>query len=231
MKENNALIYGYNEYGLEIAKNIVSKYKNIVILTLNDDINMDSSDFKVEKFDLSDKWEELNLKYDIENSKVFCTLMDVAQNIFLTISLKSAYKDISIVALANSSEDVNKLYMAGASKVIPIVETTARIITDMLKKPILTNVLHSILYEDGELKVMQLKVTNDEYFKDKYTAEIDWSVFGSVLVLSIVHEDMSKEFVYSSKSKHNYIKRGDILISVGYEADLDKFRNMIGEYV
>jgi len=232
MKETNALIFGYNEYGLEIAKNILSEYKNIVILSLNDDvIDSKEHDFVVEKFDLSDDWEEINLKYDLENSRVFCTLMDIAKNIFLTISLRSAYKDISIIALADNAEDSNKLHMAGADKVIPIVETTAGIITDMLKKPILTDVLHGILYEDGDLKVMQIKVTNAECFENEYPADIDWSKYSGILVLSIVHEDMSREFIYSSKSKHNYIKNGDILISVGYEEDLDKFRNLIGEYV
>jgi len=233
MKTTNALIFGYNEYGLEIAKNIKDKYQNIVILSLDDmiDFRKNDIDFQVERFDLSDDWEYLDSKYDIENSKVFCTLMDVAENIFLTISLRSTYENISIIALAKNVEDSSKLHIAGADKVIPIVETTASIITDMLKKPILTTVLHSILYEDGELKVMQIKVTNTKYFKDTYPADIDWSEYNGILVLSIVHEDMSREFIYSAKSKHNYIKNGDILITVGYEADLDNFRNLIGEYV
>jgi len=233
MKTTNALIFGYNEYGLEIAKNIKDKYQNIVILSLDDMIDFRKNDigFQVERFDLSDDWEYLDSKYDIENSKVFCTLMDVAENIFLTISLRSTYKNISIIALAKNVEDSSKLHIAGADKVIPIVETTASIITDMLKKPILTTVLHSILYEDGELKVMQIKVTNTKYFKDTYPADIDWSEYNGILVLSIVHEDMSREFIYSTKSKHNHIKNGDILITVGYEVDLDNFRNLIGEYV
>jgi len=233
MKKTNALIFGYNEYGLEIAKNVVGEYENVVILSLDDMINIRGHDasFKVERFDLSDNWEYIDSKYDIKNSKVFCTLMDIAENIFLTISLRSAYKDILIIALANNAEDSNKLHMAGADKVIPIVETTAGIITDMLKKPILTTVLHNILYEDGELKVMQIKVTKTEFFKDQYPADIDWSEYNGVLVLSIAHEDMSREFIYSAKSKHNYIKNGDILISVGYKEDLDNFKNLVGEYV
>jgi len=231
MKDNNALIFGYNEYGMEIAKNIVNRYKEVIIFSLDDELVIPDDRFSVEKFDLSDDWESIDLKYNIEKSRVFCTLMDESENIFLTISLRSAFENISIIALANNNEDANKLKMAGASKVIPIVETTANIITDMLKKPILTNVLHDILYEDGELKVAQIRIQRAEYFDGKYPADIEWSRYHGLLVLSIVHEDMSREFIYSSKSKHHIIKNGDIFIAVGYEADLDEFRDLIGEYV
>ena len=232
MKESSALIFGYNEYGIEIARNIVNKYTSITIFTLGDiPISMDNKlNFNVEKFDLSDDWDYINNKYHLEDSKIFCALMEESKNIFLTISLRSAFEHLSIIALAKNNEDANKLKMAGANKVIPIVETTANIITDMLKKPILTEVLHEILYEDGDLKVVQIKVTNAEYFDNKYPADIEWSRYHGILVLSIVHEDMSREFIYSSKSKHNFIKNGDILIVVGYEIDLNDFRKVVGDY-
>ena len=121
--------------------------------------------------------------------------------------------------------------MAGASKVIPIVETTASIITDMLKKPVVTEVLHSILYEDSDLKMAQIKVNNETYFQGKYPADIEWSRDHGVLVLSIVHEDMTREFIYSSKSKHTAIKNGDIFIAVGYNVDLKEFEKLVGDAV
>jgi len=231
VKDTNALIFGYNEYGMEIAKNIMYEYKNITIFTSKDISFSIDSKYNIEKFDLSDDWECIDSKYGIETSRVFCALMDESENIFLTISLRSSFKNLSIIALAKNKEDANKLKMAGASKVIPIVETTANIITDMLKKPILTEVLHDILYEDSDLKVVQIKVNNAEYFDERYPADIEWSRDHGILVLSIVHEDMSREFIYSSKSKHNFIKNGDIFIAVGYEKDLDNFRELVGDYI
>ncbi len=233
MKHTNALIFGYNEYGLEIAKNIAHRYEKVIVFTLDDmPISIDNKlKLDIEKFDLSDDWDYINSKYKIEKCRVFCALMDESKNIFLTISLRSTFKNLSIIALANNNEDANKLRMAGASKVIPIVETTANIITDMLKKPILTHVLHGILYEDNDLKVVQIKVNKAEYFDGRYPADIEWSRDHGLLVLSIVHEDTTREFIYSSKSKHNFIKNGDIFIAVGYETDLDEFRKLIGEYV
>ena len=230
MKKTNALIFGYNEYGLEIAKNISNKYNNITIFSLDNNYDIIDKDtlLKVENFDLSDDWNSLIDDYDLENSLVFCSLEDIAKNIFLTISLRSAFENLFIIALTNNNESANKLRMAGASKVIPIVETTANMITDMLKKPIITKVLHDILYEDSDLKIEQVKIANAKHFDGRYPADIEWSRDHGVLVVSVAHADGSSEFIYSSKTKHQLIKDGDIFIVVGYEADIKEFEKLVG---
>jgi len=230
MKSTGALIFGFNEYGMEIAKNIQNKYKDVTLFNLDksDFMIIQDVDYTLRMFDLSDDWDDIEEEFDMDKSIIFCAIRDEAKNIFLTISLRSYFKDATIISLANNQENVNKLKMAGATKVIPIVETTADIITNMLKKPIATEILHKILYEDSSLKIAQIKITNIEYFKDKFPAEIDWSNKYGVLVLSIVHKDMSKEFIYSSISKHTYLVEGDILVVVGYDADLQEFKKKIG---
>jgi Trk K+ transport system NAD-binding subunit len=119
--------------------------------------------------------------------------------------------------------------MAGASKVIPIVETTALILADMIKKPIITEVLHNLLYEDGSLKLMQVQVHNAEYFQGQYPADINWSRDHGVLVLSILNQDGTSEFIYSAKAKHREVHNGDTFIVIGYEEDIKSFKNFIGE--
>jgi len=230
MKKSGVLIFGYNDYGFEIAKNVIHRYKDITIFSLDNEENLvcDMENVDVQKFDLSDDWEDIEDKYELDNSIIFCALMDEAQNIFLTISLRSSFKNVSIIALANNNEDANKLRMAGASKVIPIVETTANIITDMLKKPIITEVLHDILYEDSDLRIEQIKIKDEDCFDGKYPADIEWSRDHGIIVISVIHEDMSSEFIYSSKAKHNFIKKGDIFVAVGYEKDLQEFKKLVG---
>ena len=229
MNLQSALIFGNNEYGLEIAKNVTNKYNNITIFSL-DAIDKEHvlSDYNVEEVTLSDNWDILESQFDMKKSIIFCALSDEAKNIFLTISLRSSFKDVTIIALANNNEDANKLKMAGASKVIPIVETTANIITDMLKKPIITKVLHNILYQDSKLKLVQIEIKNAQCFENKYPADINWSRNHGVLVLSIIRKDKAPEFIYSSKTKHKHIENGDIFIVVGYDMDILEFKKFIG---
>ena len=227
--KTSALIFGYNKYATEIAKNIRYKYKNISIFKKNiEDTNAELEKYNVELFDLSDSWDNLESKYDMKNSIAFCVLENEAESVFLTISLRSTFEDLTIVALAKNKEGINKLNMAGATKVIPMEQTTASIICNMLEKPIVTEVLHEILYEKSSLKIAQIEIPDNSCFSEKYPSDIEWSKEHGIIVLSIIHDDMSSEFIYSSKAKHHAIKKGDIFVVVGYDADIKEFEKLIG---
>ncbi|MDA7817695.1 NAD-binding protein [Sulfurimonas sp.] len=218
--QNNALIFGQNEYTLEIEKNIASNYNDIHVFKLNGDDEF--------SFDLSDDWDHLKEVVNIDECIAFCILEDMAENIFLTLSLRDTFKDLIIVALAADKESADKLTLAGASRVIPTTLTTANVIVEMLEKPIVTEVLHGILYEKSDLKISQIEVGDNDCFEGKYPSDIQWSREHGIIVISIVHEDMSTEFVYSSKAQHHVIKKGDIFVVVGYEKDIKEFEKLIG---
>ena len=220
MNEKSALIFGQNDYTFEIQKNISSHYENIHVLTLNGDDEFG--------FDLSDEWDALSNIVDMHDCVVFCVLEDMAENIFLTISLRDTFKELTIVALARDKESSDKLILAGASRVLPTISTTANVIVEMLEKPIITEVLHNILYEESDLQIAQIKVENPDMYEAKYPADIDWSRDHGIIVISIVHEDMSSEFIYASKEKHHIIMSGDIFVVVGYAQDIKDFEKLIG---
>ena len=231
MKYKNALIFGYNEYAFEIAKNISSHYENIHIFKLDENtrvVNKEDTKYEVSSFDLTDDWDDLLEKVDINESVAFCTLEDMAENIFLTISLRDTFKELTIITLAKDKESASKLTLAGATRVVPLTQTTANVIVEILEKPIVTEVLHNILYEQSDLQIAQIKVENHHLFEERYPAEIDWSSEHGIIVISVVHEDNSREFIYSSKAKHHPIKNGDVFIVVGYEKDIINFEKLIG---
>lgn len=230
----SALIFGYNDYSAQIAKNVSHKYKEITIYKSDKDgIRTDLEEFPVESFDLSDEWEDLSEKHDMTNSIAFCVLEDSAENVFLTISLRAAFKELTIIALSKNKESANKLNMAGANKVIPLVQTTASMITNILNKPIVTEVLHSILYEQSDLKVAQIEIKENSCFLNengdgKYPSDVEWSREHGIIVLSVIHDNGKSEFIFSSKAKHHVIESGDIFVVVGYEADIKEFERLIG---
>ena len=219
-----ALIFGYNKYALEIAINLKGIYEEVILYTLNEaDLEIDLP-VKIKLFDLSDEWDDI----DGDVSMVFCVLDDVAQNIFLTISLRANFKDLKIIALASDKESATKLKMAGANKVIPLVETTADIIANMLEKPISNKILHNILYSKSNLKIAQIKIGEDSHVRDEQLSSVDWTRYNGIIVLSVVHKDMSSEFIYSSKANRHILQAGDMLVVVGYEDDIQAFEKKIG---
>jgi Trk K+ transport system NAD-binding subunit len=227
MSKNSALIFGFNKYAIEILKNVKHEYDNVKIYSLNEE-DTDNEEYEISNFDLSDNWQDIEDEIDIDKSIVFCILEDAAENIFLTISLRASYENLSIIAIASHKENANKLLMAGANKVIPLVETTADIITNMLENPISNGVLHDILYEKSELKIAQIKIGENSHFKDEELSSINWSHYHGIIVLSVMHKDMSSEFIYSSKAKRHIIEAGDVLVVVGYETDIKEFEIKIG---
>jgi Trk K+ transport system NAD-binding subunit len=225
--KNSALIFGFNKYAEEIIKNVKNEYNDVKIYSLNEE-DTNNVEYEIEHFDLSDSWKGIEDHIDIENSIVFCVLEDTAENIFLTISLRASYENLSIIAIASHKENANKLLMAGANKVIPLVETTADIIANMLQSPISHGILHDILYEKSALKIAQIKIGKESHFKDEELSNIDWSHYNGIIVLSVMHKDMSSEFIYSSKAKRHIIEDGDVLVVVGYEEDIKEFEKKIG---
>ncbi|MEA1956025.1 MAG: NAD-binding protein [Campylobacterota bacterium] len=213
MNKKIALIFGNNEYSQEIAKNITTIYSDIHIFTLDDKDDENS-------FDLSDDWNELQSKYDMQNCISFCTLENMAENIFLTISLRDSFKDLHIVALAKDKESSHKLELAGASRVIPLIQTISNIIVEMLEKPVVTQILHNILYEKSDLQIAQIKINSYD--------DIELARKYNILVLFIVRKDMSKEFIYSSKAKHHEVDDGDSFIVVGLAEDIIEFEKKVG---
>ena len=227
MNTTSALIFGFNKFAIEIYTQVQDKYKTIELFSL-DEKDIENKIYNVEHFDLSDDWEYIKNTIDIKKSIAFCALEDDAENIFLTISLRANFNNLNIISLASNKESANKLKMAGATKVVPIVETTADIITNMLEKPISNTVLHNILYEKSALKIAQIKITEKSHITDTQLSDIDWSKYNGIVVLSIMHEDMSTEFIYSSKAKNHILNAGDELVVVGYENDILDFKKIIG---
>jgi Trk K+ transport system NAD-binding subunit len=227
MLKNSALIFGFNNYSTEIIKNLKSGYKQIKIYSLDEE-DTHNKEYSITHFDLSDNWQNIEQDINIENSIAFCVLEEPSENIFLVISLRASYENLSIIAVASHKENANKLLMAGANKVIPLVETTADIITNMLENPISNSVLHEILYEESDLKIAQIKISDESHIQDEELSSIDWSHYHGIVVLSLMHKDMSSEFIYSSKAKRHIIQEGDVLVVVGYEADIKEFEKQIG---
>jgi Trk K+ transport system NAD-binding subunit len=228
MQDKVALVFGHNKYASEIREHVSHKYAKVRMFTEDiDDVHHKERE-QFELFDLSDDWSSIGDSIDVAKSIAFCVLEDNAENIFLTISLRAYFQDLTIIAIASNKENADKLSMAGATRVIPVVETTADIIANILQLPISNKVLHSILFEENDLKIAQIKITKECTIKDEQIVDIDWTRYQGIIVLSLMHADMKSEFIYASKIKHHILKEGDMLVVVGYLNDIDEFKKFIG---
>ncbi len=229
MKYRGAIVFGYNEYAKQIALQIVDDYETFAVFVKNEAeySAAKESGFAVEQFDLSENWESLK-RFDLQSLIVFCALEDDAENVFLTISLRSIFWDIPIIALAGDYESSAKLKSAGANKVMPKLQITANIITEMLEKPTVTEVLHDILYEESSLKIAQITIPKNSFLVGQHLHDIDFSKEYDVLVLAIVDHALSATFSFTAKGHNHHIDPENILVVIGYDEKIEALKSAIG---
>lgn len=229
-KQSDAIVFGYNEYASQIVRNIRSEYRSVRYYVMSQE-NLDSAleqGYDAALFDLSDDWEEIITSNEIEDLMVFCALENTANNIFLTISLRATFEAVQIIALANDQESGNKLKMAGANKIIPMVEATANVITGMLESPVSSTIVHHLLYEESDLKLAQITMAENSKFIGKYLHDIRWHEVFGIIILAVVDHAVSTSFVFTGKGQNHQLDPGDMLIVIGYEKDIEAFKRSVG---
>lgn len=219
MNYRHAIVFGFNEYAKQIAQQIQNEYEIFCVFAQDETEYRlaQESGFKVELFDLSEEWESIERQFELDSLIVFCALEDDAENVFLTISLRSVFWDLPIIALSGDYESSAKLKSAGANKVMPKLQITANVITEILEKPTVTEVLHNILYEESSLKIAQIVVPYGSSFVGKHLHDIDFALEYDVLVLAIVDHALSATFSFTSKGHNHHIDPQDILVVIGYD--------------
>ena len=78
--------------------------------------------------------------------KLVCVMEDEHLNVFLTLSLRSLFKESYILSISDSIHTTKKLKMAGANKVIDLYEVSANKIHNILKRPVATKLLEGFVF-------------------------------------------------------------------------------------
>ncbi len=223
MIARSAAVFGYHEYAREIAYQLRDIYQDFVLFVLSaeeEKMGLEEG-FVVERVDLSDDWHRIEQYFDVSSLVVFCALEDDAQNVFLTISLRSSFEHLHIVALAQDNESAVKMRSAGADKVMPSLQIASNVICDMLEKPVVTKVLHEVLYEEGDLNIIQIQVPTHSSFVQRYLHDIHFKSQYDVILLAVVDHQMGTTFSFASKGHNHHIDPDDIFVVMGHQNKLD----------
>lgn len=228
------LIFGCDAYALQIAQNLVNSNHEVYLFTLYQEkvesLQKAIPQMKVSTFDLSDNWQEIE-KYNQKNLLIYCALCDEAKNLFLTISLRTSFEDIVIIALASDHEHAEKLKIAGANKAIVTAQITANILYEYINNPSIYQLMEDILYDNSELKISQITVSSKSKLIGKKVIETKaLQEKYSVILLALIDESFNTLFTFTKKGVEHEIKQGDILITIGKIQDIKNFKEVVGEH-
>ncbi len=229
--QRSVYIFGDNRFALEIADKL-EKENSVYICTQT----QESADelkkvgyANVELFDLSDDWQSLFEAKSIENILVFCALDSEEENLFLTISLRAEYEKLVMIGLVRDANSGKKLKLAGANKILPFIQMTANIITEILEKPYVTNVVHSILFEKSDLKIYQIELAHDSILNNKIIDEQKWYKTYNIKVIALSNEAYGVTYIYDKELDDYALKEDDILVVIGYDKDIKMFQDKVGK--
>ena len=229
MTIESIIIFGYNEYAREIARQIRFVYSRVVVyaLTASEVDSAQQNGLEAHLCDLEDRWEDL-LSYDLAATRIICALANEAENVFLTISLRDRFPDAVIVALATTQENATKLRLAGANKVISELQTTSNLIIELLEKPVITKLLNEFMDTQMDLKVTQITLSPESRAVGLHMNEVIDPERQNVILLAVVDPKMSESFIFTARGYNHQLDAGDVLVVIGYDKDIKAFEEEIG---
>ena len=228
MYRGKIFIFGYSKRTLFLTKSLHTKEFKITIVV---SAQKDYDDAKRAGFvdiaiiDMTDDIELSSLNVKL-NDDLVCVMEDSHFNVFLTLSLHALYPKNRIIALSDSFHTTQKLKMAGASKVIDLYQVSSNRIYSILNKPVATHFIDSILSFEDELSLREIVISNDSHIDKIMVDDFNFSEH-KIILIGMIDRRLSEQFLFITSGLEHRLDRGDILVCMGYNIDLDRFEEFV----
>ena len=221
------VIFGFESFGRHLYKHLCSLNKEVMVVvdTKNYDATL-PSDVVPRQINIKHNDDIRALDIDPKKDVVYCAMNKTAHNLFLVLSLKTLYRDITIIAISNSFENARKLKYAGASSVIDLYEATSRRFVNMLTKPAVIKAIDEIIYKENDLKMAEVVLPHRSTIDTKLLSEIDFKKHGIVLI-AIIDKERGDELSFIDHRIDHKLDGGDTLVVVAKKDDLARFQNFL----
>lgn len=226
--KKRAFMFGYGKQGKVIAEALQSD-RFLLTLIESDETRYSSAledgYLDVQLLDVT-KDETLEDLVVQQEDYFICVMDDIHLNVYLTLSLHAIYPEASIIAVSDSMHTTEKLYMAGATKVIDLYRVTANRIHNLLRKPIATKLLDDFILNTHNIVFKEIEVPPDSFLDGMLADDVNFSEY-EVLLIGLIDKELSHRFVFIASGIPHKLDSGDMLVCVGNDDDLIRFENEI----
>ena len=228
ISERSILLFGYGSHGKFIAKGLQEEGFLLKIIESNHDYYLQAKDdgfMDVEHMDVTnDRLLEVLNPQNYE--QLVCVMEDEHLNVFLTLSLRSLFKESYILSISDSIHTTKKLKMAGANKVIDLYEVSANKIHNILKRPVATKLLENFVSGHDGISFKEMLIPKNSFLEGMTTDEVDFSPHG-VLLIGMIDEALGHAFVFITAGITHELNYGDTIVCIGPEDALNRFSEEI----
>ncbi|MFY0605990.1 MAG: potassium channel protein [Cyclobacteriaceae bacterium] len=227
--KNHVIVCGYGRNGSRACEELEKSGESYVLIEKDPEMEHEIPDHI--KWYLGDATEDDRLKsVGIDRAKaIIITTPSDAANVFITLTARHLNEKIRILVRASNPETENKLYRAGADKVVMPDILGGMFMAQLVTKPtviefldLLNGVSSETSYHLEEISYVQLKPE----FRDKTLMQLNIPGTTGVIVLGV--KDNIKGII-PGPSADTFIGEDDHLILLGSDAKLKKFVDIYTE--
>lgn len=234
MRNNKIIIYSYNNISQQIAK--ILQQRTYEILIVDEDLEkqqkIKDDGFKSLALSLMEDENLEKIGLDDKTLKAFfCLSEDKNSNLFITLSVRSYNKTIKIISLSSDVDNNKPLLLAGANKILNPYEISAFRIFRLLHKPYILDVLDNILFSVSDINIEEITIKKDSIFDGILLSELNKIKKGNIIILGIQDKELRDKFIFFSAGINHKIDKGDTLVLLGQEKELEKFRESIDHII
>lgn len=166
--------------------------------------------------------EEILKEANIEKAKGLAAVVgNDAENVFIVLTARFLSPEIFIVARSNTLEDENKLYRAGANRVLSPAVFGGRRIASLLVKPRVSEYIDALSFgENLEFQIEEYEVPEDSSLVGKTLEESRVRDITGAVVIAISNPDGTTETIPRAKTS---ISAKSKVIVLGLPEQLGKF--------
>ncbi len=226
VEKNKIIIFGCNSLSVAVASQLEERGCDFQLVAHDTTCieSMADRGYSALEADYTDddKLKELGVGLDV--AIIFAFFELDSKNVFLTISVKDLDPDVWVIALTQSDDSANKLRAAGVSKVINPYEISGRKIHDLLKRPLIAEVIENVVFGKNYLNLSELTVDKGSFLDGKMLGTLELSKHYDLVLIGVVDRELGDEFIFLSSGFDHKLDHGDVLVVIGPPEELERLR-------
>ncbi|SEA22798.1 voltage-gated potassium channel [Thalassobacillus cyri] len=217
---DHLIICGYGRVGQQVFHQLHREKHAMVIIERDPEVikNLPEEVVYVEGNATED---DVLLQAGLERAKgVVVTLPNDADNVFITVTVKGIKPDILTVVRAEREFSEEKLYRAGADKVINTSNIGGKRMATAITKPISVEYVETILHDQSnEYNIEEILVSSTSHLRDKTLKESRIREEYGINIVAIKRDDQ----IISNPSAAEELNANDLVIVFGKSTQLKLF--------
>jgi len=229
MSSTKIALFGYDRGVLTVA-GVLAEHGQSVLLVDNHQEHLAKAEamgFATASINYRDDAELRRLGLGDRIGMLFGLFPSDAENVFLTISARAMAPELRIICMIHHLDSAPKLVAAGATKIIDPYEISGRKIWRILRQPLLSEVIEHTLLGTHQVRVVEIEIPPASFLDGCKLRDIDLRGRFALVLLGVVDHELGEHFVFSSEGYNHKLDGGDLLVLIGLDEDIARFREAL----